>query len=76
MRFGKRGITLEMAKIRLLVELGGLKTERVDNVVDLDSSILNALLSLLSGSVGANVYLNPSVAWQKMEQEQGVAKGG
>lgn len=45
-----------MGKIRLLVELGGLKTERVDDVVDLLGTILNALLGLLGGSVGTSVY--------------------
>jgi len=63
-----------MAKIRLLVELGGLKTERVDNVVDLDSSVLNALVGLLSGSVGADVYLIPSVIWQQIKHQQRAAK--
>jgi hypothetical protein len=53
--------TLKMAEVSLLVKLGGLETERVDNVVDLDSSVLNTLLGLLGGSVGTSVYLIVSV---------------
>ena len=52
---GYRGRTLEIGKIRLLVELGALETERVDNVVDLDGSILEALILLLGGRVASNV---------------------
>jgi hypothetical protein len=48
--------TLEMGEIRFLIELCRLKTERVDNVVDLDGAILNTLLDLLSRSVGPNIY--------------------
>jgi hypothetical protein len=48
-------LTLEVGEVALLVEAGGLKTERVDNVVDLDFGILNALLGLLSGSIGTGV---------------------
>ena len=50
-----------MGDVRLLVKLGGLEAERVDNVVDLDSSILNTLFGLLSGSVGTGVYSIVSV---------------
>ena len=46
-----------MGEVGLLVELGGLETEGVDNIVDLDSSILHLLFGLLSGSVGTGVYL-------------------
>lgn len=48
-------LTLEISKVGLLVEAGALETERMDDVVDLDDLILEGLLSLLSGSVGANV---------------------
>lgn len=54
-----------MAEVRLLVKLGGLETERVDNVVDLDSSILNTFFGLLSGSVGTGVCLIVSVRVQR-----------
>lgn len=47
--------TLEVGQVALLVEAGGLKTERVDNVVDLDIGILNTLVGLLSGSIGTGV---------------------
>lgn len=45
-----------MCEVALLVELGLLETERVDNVVDLLDGILDTLLGLLGGSVGANIY--------------------
>lgn len=48
--------TLEVGKVSLLVERSGLETERADNVVDLDSAVLEILTSLLGGSVGTNVY--------------------
>lgn len=48
-------LTLEVGQVALLVEAGGLETERVDNVVDLDLGILNTLVGLLSGSVGTGV---------------------
>jgi len=47
--------TLEVREVGLLVEAGALQTERVDDVVDLDGLILNTLLGLLGGGVGANV---------------------
>lgn len=47
--------TLEVGQVALLVELGGLETERVDDVVDLDLGVLNTLISLLGGSVGTGV---------------------
>lgn len=50
--------TLEVGEVALLVELGALETEGVDNVVDLDGSILELLLLLLSGGVGTNVDLD------------------
>jgi len=40
--------------------LGGVETERVDNVVDLESTILDTLLGLLSGCVGTSVYISIS----------------
>lgn len=48
--------TLEVGKICLLVERGLVETERVDNVVDLLSTILDTLLSFLSRCVGTGVY--------------------
>ena len=47
--------TLEVGHICLLVELGRLKTEGVDDVVDLDGLVLDTLISLLGGGVGTNV---------------------
>lgn len=44
-----------MAEVGLLVELSGLETERVHDVVDLDSTILDALVGFLSRSVGSSV---------------------
>jgi hypothetical protein len=52
----KKQLTLEVGEVALLVEAGGLETERVDDVVDLDLGILKTLLGLLSGSVGTGVY--------------------
>ncbi len=49
-------LTLEVSKVGLLVEAGARETERVDDVVDLDDLILEGLLSLLCGGVGANVW--------------------
>lgn len=43
---------LEVGKVALLVERGGLETERVNNVVDLLSTLLERLLGFLSGGVG------------------------
>lgn len=51
----EKRLTLEVGEIALLVELGGLKTERVDDVVDLDLGVLKTLLSLLGGSIGTSV---------------------
>lgn len=47
--------TLKVGKVRLLVEGGGLEAESVDNVVDLNGTILDLLGGLLSGSVGTSV---------------------
>jgi len=47
--------TLEVRKVRLLVERSGLETERVDDVVDLDDGVIKILLGLLSGSVGTGI---------------------
>lgn len=49
-------LTLKVGQVALLVEAGGLKTERVNDVVDLDLGILKTLFGLLSGSVGTGVY--------------------
>lgn len=48
--------TLEVRKVGLLVERGGLETESRDNVVDLCGLVVKSLLGLLSGSVGTSVY--------------------
>jgi hypothetical protein len=50
--------TLEICEVRLLVELGALEAERVDDVVDLDGLVLDTLVSLLGGSVGANICVD------------------
>ena len=55
-------LTLEVSKVGLLVEAGARETERVDDVVDLDDLILEGLLSLLCGGVGANVWDNIRVS--------------
>jgi hypothetical protein len=47
--------TLEMGEVLLLVVAGALETERMDDVVDLDLLVLNSLLGLLGGRIGANV---------------------
>lgn len=47
--------TLEIRQEALLVELGGLETERGNNVVDLDDLVLGTLLSLLSGGVSTSI---------------------
>lgn len=44
-----------MNLVGLLVEGGVLEAERVDNVVDLDLSVVEVLSSLFSGSVGTSV---------------------
>ena len=44
-------VALEVSEEALFVELGGLETERVDDVVDLGSTVLNSLLRLLGGRV-------------------------
>jgi len=46
-----------MAKILLLVERGLLKSERVDDIVDLFGRVLDTLLGLFSRCVGAGVYM-------------------
>ena len=46
-----------MGDVRLLVELGRLETERVDNVVDLGGTLLKVLSGLLGGSVGTGVWV-------------------
>ena len=50
--------TLKVDEVALLVELGALETERVDDVVDLDGLVLKGLLTLLGGGVGTNVDLD------------------
>ena len=44
-----------MAKIRLLVKGRRLEAEGIDNIVDLDSAILNTFLGLLSRGVCTSV---------------------
>jgi hypothetical protein len=51
-------VALKVGEVGLLVERGALKTERVDDVVDLDGTILELLLGLLGGSVGTSVDLD------------------
>lgn len=43
---------LEVSEKGLLVKAGGLKAERVDDVVDLRRALLEGLVLLLSGRVG------------------------
>ncbi len=57
-------LTLEVSQVTLLVEAGGLETERVDDVVDLDLGILKTLVGLLSGSVGTSVYKRMYVRYE------------
>jgi hypothetical protein len=57
---GKRR-TLEVGKVGLLVELGALVAERVDDVVDLDGLVLDTLVGLLSRSVGTDVWSDANV---------------
>jgi hypothetical protein len=48
-------LTLEVGEVALLVELGLLETERVDDI-DLGlEAVVGTLLSLLGGSVGTSV---------------------
>lgn len=65
----RKQLTLEVGQVALLVEAGGLETERVDDVVDLDLGILNALVGLLGGSVGTSVcnrmYVRYETVWQQ-----------
>ena len=46
------GTDLEVGKVGLLVEAGGLKAERVNDVVDLRRALLEGLLLLFSRRVG------------------------
>jgi len=55
LRGGGKNHTLEVGKIRLLIERSALEAERVNDVVHLDGLVLNTLLGLLSGSVGADI---------------------
>jgi hypothetical protein len=41
-------VTLQVGQVALLVERSALETERVHDVVDLDSRVLEGLLGLLS----------------------------
>jgi hypothetical protein len=47
--------TLQVGKVGLLVELGGVETECADDVVDGNGTVLNTLLGLLSRCVGTSV---------------------
>ena len=51
MIIAQRETDLEVGEVGLLVELSRLKTEGVDDIVDCDSTVLDRLLSLLSGWV-------------------------
>ena len=55
---GETEHTLKVDEVTLLVELGALEAERVDDVVDLDGLVLKGLLTLLGGGVGTNVDLD------------------
>lgn len=48
--------TLEVGHVRLLVEAGALEAERVNNVVDLNLSVVDIIGSLLSRSIGTGIY--------------------
>lgn len=54
---GEEARTLKVGEVGLLVERGRLETERVDDVVDLSSTVVEGLLGLLGGSVGTDVYM-------------------
>jgi hypothetical protein len=49
-----------MTEIRLLVEGSLVKAERVHDVIDLDSTIFDTLLSLLSRCIGTGICIPPS----------------
>jgi len=42
----------EITKVRLFVEGGGLKSERVDNVIDFSLSVLESLVLIVSRGIG------------------------
>lgn len=48
-------VTLNVGGVTLLVEAGGLETERVDNVVDNGDTVLKVLSGLLSRGVGSDI---------------------
>lgn len=48
-------VTLDVGGVTLLVEAGGLETERVDNVVDDGDTVLKGLIGLLSRGVGSDI---------------------
>lgn len=49
--------TLQVQAIALLVEASLLKLERVEDVVDLLGTLVEALLGLFGGSIGTGVYI-------------------
>jgi hypothetical protein len=60
-----------MTEIRLLVEGSLVKTERIHDIIDLDSTILDTLLSLLSRCVGTGICIPPS-AWSTISRDGGI----
>ncbi len=55
-RYGTRR-TLQVYAIALLVKVGRLEVEGVENVVDLLGGIIKRLLGILTGSVGTGVCI-------------------
>lgn len=56
-----------MAQISLLVEAGLVQAERVDDVENLLGGVLGALVCLLGGGIGADVYICLSADWRGMQ---------
>ena len=52
LRLDRLHVVLKVGEVGLLVELGRLETERVDDVVDGDGTLLEGLLTLLRRRVG------------------------
>ncbi len=48
-------ITLDVGEVRLLVEAGGLESERVDNVVDSLAAILKFFAGFFGGGIGTDI---------------------
>lgn len=51
-------VTLDVGGVTLLVEAGGLETERVDDVVDDGDTVLKVLSGLLSRGVGSDIDIS------------------